>query len=116
VGKLRRFGITGRDVWGLAVVLINVVAMLAFRAVYVEPMTPPGGLAGLARFGLLWLQAQYLWGAMALVLGLVAFFGRFVWVSVAAVLVGADAVINYNATWGMVGAVLGAWAWGVMRE
>ena len=31
--------------------------------------------------------------------------------AVAAVALGIGAVINYNATWGMVGAALGLWAW-----
>ncbi|MEJ0045435.1 MAG: hypothetical protein WDN04_04300 [Rhodospirillales bacterium] len=69
-------------------------------------------LACLPRAGLLWMQQHYLWGALALGLGLWALLGRapFV-VRVAAVVAGVAAVANYNATWGMAGAALGVWAW-----
>ncbi len=105
----------GRDGVGLAVVGGGVASMLAFRAVYVEPAGACWGVICWARTGLLWLQAGYLWGTIALGLGLAAFFGRWWRVGVAAVLVGAAAVINYNVTWGMVGAALGAWVW-IMRD
>jgi hypothetical protein len=100
------------------VVVFGIAAMLAYRAVYVEPERwgavcdlAPVPLACLPRQGLLWLQSLYLWGTGALVLGLIAFFGRRWRVGVVAVVIGADAVINYNATWGMIGAALGGWSW-----
>ncbi len=105
----------GRDVGALVLVGAGVAAMLLFRAAYVEPAGACSGILCWARSGLLWLQAGYFWGGLALGLGLLAFFGRCWRVGVAAVLVGADAVINYNATWGMVGAALGAWVW-MMRD
>ena len=108
-----------RDWVGLAVVLAAAAALLAYRAIYIEPRawgavcaaaTPP--LACLPRAGLLWLQQSYLWGAIALALGLWAFLLRAPFpVRVATVVAGVAAVANYNATWGMVGAALGVWAW-----
>jgi len=96
--------------------------MLAFRAGYVEPerWAAVCALAAtpavcLPREGLLWLQSRYLWGSGALALGLVAFFGWYWRVGVAAVVVGMAGVINYNATWGMLGVALGAWVW-IMGE
>ncbi len=102
------------------VVGLGVAGMLAYRAVYVEPLrwvsicTSAAATANLAcvpRAALLWLQDNYVWGGAALLLGLVGFFGQWRRISVAAVVIGADAVINYNATWGMLGLALGAWTW-----
>ena len=108
-----------RDWVGLAVVALATALLLAYRAAFIEPRTwgaicaassPP--LACLPRTGLLWMQQRYLWGAIALVLGLLAFLVRAPFaVRVMAVVAGMAAVANYNATWGMIGAALGAWAW-----
>jgi hypothetical protein len=58
------------------------------------------------------MQQRYLWGAIALALGLLAFLARAPFaVRVASVVAGIAAVANYNATWGMLGAALGVWAW-----
>jgi hypothetical protein len=102
----------------LAVVVLSVAALLAYRAWYVEPRVWGGlcaaadrPLACLPRAGLLWLQHYYLWGLAALALGLWAFLGGPFAAAVAAVALGIGAVINYNATWGMIGAALGLWAW-----
>jgi hypothetical protein len=117
-----------RDWLALGAVALLVALLLLYRAVYVEPRAwgaacaaaaPP--LACAPRAALLWLQQHYLWGAGALALGLWAFAGGR-WgrrgaaggpflVAVAAVVLGIAAVINYNATWGMAGAALGAWCW-----
>ena len=110
-----------RDWLGLLIAIGVLGAMLGYRAAYVEPRewgalcaaaAPP--LACAPRAALLWLQHWQLWGAGALGLGLWAFLGRggggFP-VRVAAVALGAVAVANYNATWGMLGLALGAWAW-----
>ncbi len=119
LGKLLgNFGRT-RDWGGLAVVAAAGAGMALYRATYIEPrawgtVCAAAGrpLACLPRAGLLWLQREYLWGAVALLLGLWAFLGRgpFV-VAVAAIVMGIAGVENYNATWGMLGAALGAWVW-----
>ncbi len=61
------------------------------------------------------MQNRHVWGVGALLLGLWAFRGAPFVVSVVSVATGAAAVLSYNATWGMVGAALGAWAW-ITRE
>jgi hypothetical protein len=103
---------------GLAVVAASLGLLLAYRAVFVEPLSwgalcasalPPG--ACLPRAVLLWAQYWYLWGGCGLFLGLLAFLGAPFAVAVAAVAVGIAGVVNYNASWGMLGAALGAWAW-----
>jgi hypothetical protein len=108
-----------RDWIGLTVVAAATAGIIAYRYVYIEPRSwgaicaaasPP--LACAPRSALLWLQQKYLWGGGALALGLVAFLWRGpLAMSVAAIVVGVVAVENYNATWGMAGLALGAWAW-----
>jgi hypothetical protein len=108
-----------RDWVGVAVVALATALLLAYRAVFIEPRAwgaicaaaaPP--MACLPRAGLLWMQQLYLWGTMALALGLLAFLVRAPFaLRVAAVVAGIAAVANYNATWGMAGAALGVWAW-----
>jgi hypothetical protein len=115
---------TRRDYAGLAIVAACAAGIFAYRAIYIEPRAwgalcaaaaPP--LACLPRAGLLWLQRDYLWGGIALVLGLIAFVARGpLAVSLAAVVTGVAAVANFNATWGMVGAALGVWAWFCMKK
>jgi len=106
------------DWLGLAVVAASLGGLILYRQVYVEPRewvgvcaaaTPP--LACLPRAALVWLQHWYLWGTGALLLGLWAFLGGPFAAAVAAVALGAAAVANYNATWGMLGLALGAWGW-----
>ena len=109
-----------RDWVGLAVVAACTAGLIAYRYVYIEPRAwgticaaaEGAPVACYPRAALVWLQREYLWGGIALALGLWAFLARgpFV-VCVGAVMVGVAAVENYNATWGMVGAALGAWAW-----
>jgi hypothetical protein len=121
----RSFGLTRRDAWGLAIVATTTAALITYRAIYIEPRawgaicaTAEGApLACASRAALFWLQRQYLWGGFALALGLVAFLcrGPFV-IAVTAVVMGMAAVENYNATWGMVGAALGVWAWLAMNR
>jgi len=107
-----------RDYAGLAVVAVWVAALLAYRHFAIEPRewgaicaAVPAPLACAPRAALLWLQFWQLWGAAALALGLAAFVGAGFWEAVGAVALGAAAVVNYNATWGMLGLALGAWAW-----
>jgi hypothetical protein len=109
---------TRRDWAGLAVVAVWVAALVAYRHTYIEPREWGAICAAAAaplvcapRAALLWLQFWQLWGAAALALGLAAFVGVGFWAAVGAVALGAAAVIDYNATWGMLGLALGAWAW-----
>jgi hypothetical protein len=108
-----------RDFWGLALVAAATAALIAYRAVFIEPRAwgtlcaaahPP--FACEPRAGLIWLQRYYLLGGASLALGIWAFAwrARFA-VKVAAVIIGIAGVENYNATWGAAGAALGAWAW-----
>ncbi len=108
-----------RDFYGLGLVAAATAALIAYRAAFIEPRAwgalcaaagPP--LACAPRAGLIWLQRYYLLGAGSLTLGLWAFAWRARFgVQVAAVIIGIAGVENYNATWGAVGASLGAWAW-----
>ena len=107
-----------RQVIGVASVLASLAALLAFRAGFVDARewgaicaaaAPP--LPCVPRDGLLWLQYWSLWGFAALALGLAALLTRWFPAAVAAVALGAMAVANYNATWGVLGAALGVWAW-----
>jgi len=109
---------TRADWLGLACVVASFAALILYRRYFIEPRewaalcaaaTPP--LACLPRAGLLWLQHYYLWGATALALGLYAFLGAPFAVLVAGVAAGIAAVVNYNATWGMLGLALAAWSW-----
>jgi hypothetical protein len=106
----------GRDWAGLAVAALWLAGLLAYRAYYVEPRVwgavcaaTPAPWACLPRQALLWAQYWGLWGLAALGLGLAAFLGAPV--APVAVAAGIAGVVNYNATWGMLGAALGAWAW-----
>ncbi len=107
-----------RDWIGLAAVAAWLGALLAFRAGIVEPRAwatacvaahPPLGC--LPRAALLWMQAWGLWGLPAVALGLWSLRGAPFVVAVAAVALGAAGVVNYNASWGMLGVALGGWAW-----
>lgn len=107
-----------RHVTGLVIVAVFLAGLFAYRHIFIEPRewgalcaaaAPPGMC--LPRAGLLWLQHYYLWGALALALGLWAFIGAPFAVSVTGVAIGAAAVVNFNATWGMLGLALATWAW-----
>jgi hypothetical protein len=115
---LGKFGTRGDWIW-LVLVAAAGLGIAEYRAVYIEPRawgavcaaaSPP--VACLPRTGLLWLQREYLFGAISLALGLAAFLMRGPRALAAvAMMVGIAGVENYNATWGMLGAALGAWAW-----
>ena len=111
--------VTKRDLLALAAVLAGVGAMVLYRHVWVEPREwgalcldlSRAPFACTPRAGLLWLQHWQLWGAAALALGLWCFVRAPFFVRPLAVALGIVAVLNFNATWGMIGAALGAWAW-----
>ncbi|MSP04357.1 MAG: hypothetical protein EXR05_03755 [Acetobacteraceae bacterium] len=111
-----------RNIQGIVIVLVCLHALLAYREMFIEPrvwgaicadITPADMLAMACalRAGLLWAQHYSLWGALALGLGLWAFIGAPFAVGVAGVAMGVAAVVNFNASWGMWGLALAAWAW-----
>lgn len=89
--------------------------LVAFRAAVIEPRAWAEACAAggpwpcLARGAALWLQQDGLWGAAALAAGLAAQFGAPC--SVLAVALGLAGVVNYDASFAMLGLALGAWAW-----
>ena len=110
---------TKRDYWGLGIVVLATAALILYRYVYIEPRYWGAACASAAapaacvpRGWLLFLQRYYLWGGLALGLGLWSFVGRGGFVSqVVAVVVGVAGIENYNATWAAAGAALAAWCW-----
>jgi hypothetical protein len=91
-------------------------ALHLYRHHFVEPRVWVDACAAAAppfacapRQALLWVQHWGLLGLAALVLGVAAFAGAPL--AVTAMAAGIAGVVNYNATWGMLGAALGAWAW-----
>ena len=109
---------TKRDAFGLLMVAALLGGVLAYRAAYVEPREWTAAcavamprLACVPRDALLWMQHWQLWGVSALGLGIWSLMGAPFCIRVAAVALGAVAVANYNATWGMLGLALGGWAW-----
>ncbi len=107
-----------RDLWAILAVAAALAGTIEYRAAFIEPRAwgalcsasaPP--LACVPRGALLWLQQQYLLGDAALALGLLAFLRGGDWAALAAMVAGVIGVENYNATWAMVGGVLGAWCW-----
>ncbi len=106
------------DAAGAAAAAAFLALLLLYRHVFVEPREWGAACAAAAapaacgpRAALLWMQYQGFWGGIALLLGVWAFVGSPLPVAVAAVAFGAAGTVNYNATFGMLGAVLGAWAW-----
>ena len=110
---------TRRDGAGLAVVLIVALELQLFRIVWFEPRAiglrclhgAAMPLVCTARSGLGWLTHYQVFGGTALVLGVLAIRGAPFVVTVAAVCAGIAGVIDYNISWGMLGAALGGWAW-----
>jgi hypothetical protein len=111
--------VTKRDLWAILAVGAAIGLMVAYRHLQVEPREMGALCLDLSkapfacqpRAALLWLQHWQLWGAGAMALGIWAFIGAPFAVRAAAVALGVIAVLNFNATWGMIGAALGAWAW-----
>jgi hypothetical protein len=103
---------------GITVVGVAIAGLIQFRLSYVEPrvwdmrceVSAPLLVCG-PRAALLWLQQYDLWGSAGLVLGILAFMWGNRMACVSAVVVGIAGVINYNASWGMLGAALGFWGW-----
>ena len=106
------------DAIGLALVSINLELMLLFRDNYLQPRAWGIACAAvnrpmvcMARDADGWLSGYYGWGAAALYAGLLTLIHAPSGVSVAAVSLGALAIVNGNATWGAIAVCLGAWSW-----
>ncbi len=117
--NLRPMTVSKRDLWAALAVGAAIALMVTYRHLQVEPREMGALCLDLSqapfacqpRAALLWLQHWQLWGAGAVVLGIWAFIGAPFWVRAAALALGVIAVLNFNATWGMIGAALGGWAW-----
>jgi hypothetical protein len=112
----RRF--TGIDAAGLGLVILFALGMYAFRHYAIEPRATVGLCAAAnapafcgPRAAVLSLQYYQGFGWAALLLGLAAFFAGWRWAAIFAIAIGAAAVINYNATTGIIGAALGLITW-----
>ena len=110
---------TRRDGAGLAAVLATAAGLELYRRVWFEPRAI--GLACLhgtaspalcaSRSALGWLTHYQIMGTAALLLGVLAIRGAPFALTVAAVCAGIAGLIDYNVSWGMLGAALGGWAW-----
>jgi hypothetical protein len=105
-----------RDLWPLLGLALWLAALLAFRATYVEPRawgaacTAAGApWACVPRAALLWMQHYGIWGGAALALGLASFLGAPT--ILLAIALGLGGVVNYDASFAMLGLALAAWAW-----
>jgi hypothetical protein len=108
-----------RHALGLAAVLFTALALELFRRVWFEPRaiglaclhaTAPSLICA-TRTGIGLLTHFQVFGAAALVLGILAFATARFTLAVLAVCVGVAGLIDYNISWGMLGAALGGWTW-----
>ncbi len=109
---------TAEDWMGLWAVAMLGGGMFAFRQLAIVPRATVGlcAAAGAAaicapRAAVLWLQYEQGFGWAALALGLLAFVSGKRWPAALGIGVGIAAVVNYNATTGIIGAALGLIAW-----
>lgn len=116
MAKIIRF--SDADWYGLTVVALLGVGAWVFRFQTIEPLWTVGACAGADRPGfcvprqaVLWLQYEQAFGWAAFILGVGAFALGRRWLGVLALGVGIAAVVNYNATTGVLGAALGLIAW-----
>jgi hypothetical protein len=116
LAKVKRLG--DADWYGLTVIAIIGVGFWLFRFQAIQPFWTVGACAGASRPGfclpraaVLWLQYQQAFGWAAFILGVAAFaLGRRP-LAVLAIAIGIAAVVNFNATTGILGAALGVFAW-----
>jgi hypothetical protein len=105
---------------GMSLVLLSGGALILYRANFVEP--PAWGdrcalaaashpIACGLRAGFGWVQGHALWGLASLACAAWAFLGGPFAARVAAVALGVAGAINYNVTWGVLGAAIGVWVW-----
>ncbi len=110
---------TNADWNGVTAIALIGVGMALFRQVAIAPRTTVGLCAAAnapvafcaPRAAVLWLQYEQLFGWAALILGLIGFCGGKRWAGVLGIAIGIAAVVNYNATTGIIGASLGLLAW-----
>lgn len=109
---------TGEDWMGIWLVALIGVGMFAFRQLAIVPRATVGLCAAAnappicaPRAAVLWLQYEQGFGWAALLLGLAAFILGKRLPAVLALSIGIAAVINYNATTGIIGAALGIITW-----
>ncbi len=116
---MRRFPrLIAADWAGIWIVAVIGFGMFAFRAFAIVPRATVGLCVAanapplcVPRAAVLWLQYQQLFGWAALALGAAGFFLGRRWPAVLGLAVGIAAVINYNATTGVIGAALGLITW-----
>ena len=103
---------------GLWLVAVISGGRLAFRQLAIVPRMTVGLCAAAnapavcaPRAAVLWLQYQQAFGWAALLCGIAGFVLGRRWPSVLAVAIGITAVVNYNATTGIIGTALGLVAW-----
>jgi hypothetical protein len=111
-------GLTMEDWMGLWIVAMIGGGMFVFRQLAIVPRATVGLCAAAnapaicaPRAAVLWLQYEQLFGWAALALGLAAFFSGRRMLAALGIGVGIAAVVNYNATTGIIGAALGLIAW-----
>lgn len=116
--RLLGTGMRRGDRMGVAIVAAAAVSAISFRITTVEPREFVGLCASrhapwicAVRHAVLWLQYEHSFGLTSLLLGLFAFVFTYRPLGVVALAFGAIAIINYNATEGVVGAALGLWGW-----
>jgi len=106
------------DWMGLWAVAMLGGGMFIFRQLTIVPRAMVGICAAASppaicapRHDVLWLQYEQGFGWAALVLGVVGFCAGWRWAAVFALGMGIAAVVNFNATTGIIGAALGLVAW-----
>ncbi len=108
-----------RHLTGALIVLLTTAALQTIRVLWIDPRpiaiacahrtASPTLCAVRDSIGL--LSHYGLIGAAALLLGILALTTQRLPVAIAALCCAAAALINYNISWGMLAAALGAWTW-----
>ncbi len=117
MAKTARFA--NADWNGITAIALIGVGMALFREVAIVPVSTVALCAGAKapvalcapRAAVLWLQYEHLFGTAALILGIIGFCCGKRWAGVLGIAIGIAAVVNYNATDGIIGASLGLFAW-----
>ena len=111
-------GPTRRDWAGIAAVVVVFGLFQAFRLIWMEPRSV--GLACLhggpslvcsTLSGLAWVIHFYVIGGVALLCGIWAITRGSLLPAVLSVCLGVVGMIDYNISWGLLGAALGVWTW-----
>jgi hypothetical protein len=114
----RKIHIRAEDWMGLWLILVIGGGMAAFRQLTIVPFSMVGLCAAAGapaicapRGLVLWAAYEQIFGWAALALGAAGFCLGNRWAAMLAVAFGIAAVVNYNATTGVIGAALGLFAW-----